>query len=149
MINYFIQIIKAILNILRRLFGLKPPPSNRRPNVVILGPTSDVTGTSVLIEYNLIDAESDPIRINASYSIDDGNLQVATPLVQDPRHQGVSGLSASPFGELHRFVWDWQSDIQDSQITGVIIHLQAADQNGNGPSASSSTISIRTQPPVP
>ncbi|MEQ9219118.1 MAG: RHS repeat-associated core domain-containing protein [Cyclobacteriaceae bacterium] len=150
MIRFITRIFRAIFNFFRQLFGLSPTPvpptpiSNQPPTINILNPVSDVVGDRVLIQYKLLDAESDPANLFVTFRIAGGANQPATPDIQDPRHSGSTGLNTSPGGNTYQFVWNWRQDIVQDPVDNVVINLQGEDAYQSGPIVSSAAIRIST-----
>jgi len=78
----------------------------------------------VLIAYSLTDAESETCSITVHYSLDGGdNWNVATA---GSGGDGTTGLSSSPSGSSHTFVWASGSDIVNVNNYHIPLALEAA-----------------------
>src|SRR5438093_220640 len=92
----------------------RTPTPNSPPSVLIGTPAGAVTG-NITISYTLIDAETNQCSTTAQFSIDGGSsFATATP---GPGGSGLVGLSSSPGGTSHTFVWD---SLTDGVATGGI-----------------------------
>ncbi len=146
--QFFFQIIRAIITFFNRLFfpsslPVSPqPPANVPPSVNIISPAADVNAAVVLVEYDISDPNSDPSGVAVKYMIAGGPPQTATAQTQDPRHSGITGLTTTPNGVRHQFVWDWQVNIPQSSIQNVTISVQALDAFGSGVTAISNSIAL-------
>jgi len=71
-------------------------------------PARQVDGT-VSIPFTLIDSDSDNVDVEIQFSLGGGSsFQTAIPAATSPP---ISGLSTSPPGVTHSFVWDYGSQI--------------------------------------
>jgi len=104
---------------------------NSPPSVQSMVVSQNVDSGKVNINYNLLDNESDPSSlVNYEYSLTGAFAGEQLPMsaaVSDPAHSGVSGLSASPTGVAHTFVWDAQSDLGNVYNNSIYIRLRAND----------------------
>ncbi|MCZ6690818.1 MAG: hypothetical protein O7H41_14595 [Planctomycetota bacterium] len=78
--------------------------NNVEPTATISTPSGS-QDLDITINYVLFDAESDAVDIDVFYSTDGSNFFSATEQTGPPS-EGVTGLSASPAGDPHVFVWD-------------------------------------------
>lgn len=107
-----------------------------------------MSGNTVRIRYELADTQSDPASIHVAFRVP-GRSAPATPALQDPQHEGVSGLTTSPTGIEHSFVWDWRTDLGATAVANVTLLLQPSDATGAGSQVSSPAITIRTSAAPP
>jgi RHS repeat-associated protein len=119
-----------------------------RPSVIITGPATNVVGTEVLISFDIVDPDSDPVDITVTFSTG-GPFRSALAKIGDPRHHGVSALTSSPAGEAHQFVWDWQNDIPGTDVQNVVVQVVASDGIGPGPISSTGAFAISANPVLP
>ncbi len=135
MFAFLFQVLRAIVNFIRRLFGSvpnPPSPSNNPPTAQIVSPHGDVIGDKIVIEYKLFDVESDAGDVTVMFSVAGGPFNPATPDTQDPRHGGISGLATNPLGVNHFFIWNWRIDILQNPVDDVILSIQPKDAFGQG-----------------
>jgi RHS repeat-associated protein len=124
-----------------------PPPTDIRPVVKIVEPSlAKVIGSEVLITFDIFDPDNDPVDIIVDYSIGEA-YKTASPISQDPRHSGLSGLSTSAAGEQHSFVWDWPIDINQDEVTNVTIRILVGDSQGYGNPVTTMPFTIFKNPP--
>ncbi len=106
---------------------------NNPPVISGLSASQNSTSGYVRINYTLSDAQSDPSSLIAyEYSTDNSNWSTMTAVPSDPAHSGVSGLSTSPSGATHAFIWDAQADLGAVYSTTVYVRLRANDGIASG-----------------
>lgn len=116
---------------------------NQRPSIANLAPAQATDNGNVQVNYNMVDAESDPSSLSAyEYSLDGSNWTTMTASTTDPAHNGVSGLISAPAGVAHTFVWDAKSQLGNIYYASVYARLRPNDGIGNGFYATSSTFSV-------
>lgn len=94
-------------NVVNRLFTA--------PVATLTTPAGTQSG-NITLNYSLVDAESDPCTIVASYSINGGASFL--PATAGAGGDGVSGLAATPGGgTAHTFVWN---SVADGVATGIV-----------------------------
>ncbi len=107
------------------------------PPTVALTTPGGVQSGGISVNYTLTDTEGDACSITVEYSIDGGAWQAAT---MGPAGDGTSGLSSSPSGTGHMFLWDSSADgvglagQQDNvsiRITPADFNAGTADQTGS------------------
>jgi len=119
---------------------------NQAPVVANLVPAQNTQYGYVYVNYNLQDTESDPSSLTAyEYSLTGafaGEQVTMTASTTDPNHNGVSGLTASPAGVAHTFVWNAQSQLGNVYNSSVYVRLRPNDgiQNGNYTASSVFTV---------
>lgn len=97
----------------------------------------------ILIDYDLIDDESDPCDITVEFSDDGGGSW--NPATEGAGGDGTTGLSASPDpGEAHVFSWD---SVADGVAAGgadndVRIRVTPDDGSTTGPAASTGNFTV-------
>ena len=125
---------------------------NDLPDVQNLSPAQDVTTGSVYIDYDLQDGENDPSSLSTyEYSTTGafaGEEVTMTPDAGDPNHDGISGLSSSPSGVAHTFVWDAYTDLGAIYDASVYVRLIANDGIGDGSTATSGSFPVDYIVPV-
>jgi len=99
--------------------GGGPVTPNTPPSATATPPTG-VQIMNIPISYTLTDAESDPLSIVVEYSIDGGSTW--NPATAGPGGDGISGLTSSPTGVPHLFVW--ASRINNVALTGPVSTVQ-------------------------
>jgi hypothetical protein len=94
------------------------------PSVTIVTPSSPQTG-NVSIEYQLVDAESDPCSIVVRYSVDSGaSWHTAT---KASGGNALDHLTSSSTGISHTFMWDSDVDIVNAAKPNVLIRITPAN----------------------
>lgn len=73
------------------------------PPEVIINSSSGDYNTNIIINYSLIDANSDTCYIDVKYSLDNGSSWSLIP--GDNGGDGLIELSALPIGVNHQFIW--------------------------------------------
>ncbi|MEK9150124.1 MAG: VCBS repeat-containing protein, partial [Candidatus Desantisbacteria bacterium] len=101
--------------------------SNSLPIITIDTPQGTQVG-KVNISYTLVDEDFDTVRILPEYSRDDISWSEATA---GGGGEGKEGLTSSPAGVAHTFVWDSVKDIGSIQ-TNIIFRITPYDQTGDG-----------------
>ena len=98
------------------------------PSAVVQTPTAG--SGNITVDYDLVDAESDPLNVLVEYSIDSGaSYQAAT---EGPGSQGTTSLSSSPGGDPHFWVWDSVADIGANLRLFCRIRITPSDAGGPG-----------------
>jgi len=110
---------------------------NDLPDVLNLNPTQSTTDIgTVLVNYNLQDAESDASSLTAyEYSLTgafSGEEAVMTASSTHPNHEGTTGLTTSPGGTAHIFVWDAKTDLGNTYNGAVYVRMRGNDGAGDG-----------------
>lgn len=126
---------------------------NDLPDILSIAPAqSTSTRGMVLLDYNLQDNESDPSNlVNYEYSLTGvfGGEQIAmTPSTTYPGHSGISGLSTSPSGTAHTFIWDALQNLGSTYNNTVYVRLRANDGVGDGAYTTSSVFTVDLVNPV-
>lgn len=95
------------------------------PKMEILSPSGGSVPAPVRIDYVITDALSRIFSVSVRYSLDQGiSFLQATA---DNNSQATTGLSSSPVGTPHSFLWDSLSDLNTASASDVIILLEATD----------------------
>ncbi len=125
---------------------------NDLPDINNLLPAQDPTTGSVYVNYDLADDESDPSSLATyEYSLTGafgGEESTMTPDVSDGNHDGISGLTSSPGGTAHTFVWDAYTDLGAIYDATVYVRLTANDGIGDGLTTTSSSFPVDYVIPV-
>lgn len=104
---------------------------NAAPNVQNLNASQNTTSGYAHINYTLQDDNSDPSSLaNYEYSLTGafaGEQAAMTPVPGDPAHSGIIGLSSSPAGIAHAFVWNAKADLGNIYSNTVYVRLRAND----------------------
>jgi hypothetical protein len=122
------------------------------PKIVFTSSTlrSQVSGLVDFV-YDLTDDNSDPITLDAyQYSTTgyfSGEELTATPKTSDLAHDGVSGLTSSPNGISHTFVWDAIADLAGSEGFAYL-RLKPDSLSQEGAYAYSSAVSFDFRAPT-
>jgi hypothetical protein len=102
--------------------------NNEAPIASVVTPTLEQSG-NVIISYTLYDSNSDPVDVEVKYSTDGGgtwSVADATE-VPGPPSEGTSGLTSSPGGTVHVFVWDSLADIGQIYSSQVRLKITPSD----------------------
>lgn len=125
---------------------------NSLPTIANLSPGQGSSTGRVYINYDLVDADSDPQTLSTyEYSLTGaftGEEVVMTPATGDGQHSGVSSLTSSPAGTAHTFVWDAYAQLGAVYNTTVYVRLRANDGVGNGAYAASSAFTVDYVNPI-
>ena len=125
---------------------------NMPPSVASLVPAQNIQNGYVFVNYNLQDTESDPSSlVTAEYSLTGafaGEQVAMTASSTDPAHSGISGLTTSPAGVSHTFVWDAKSQLGAVYNTTVYVRLRANDGVQNGAYVTSTAFTVDYVNPV-
>jgi len=97
---------------------------NYAPSVDITDPTTTQSG-NVTITYTLTDANSDTCSITVQFSEDGGSS--FSSATEGTGGDGTSGLSSSPTGTEHTFVWDTNTDIGIDDQSDIQIKITPHD----------------------
>lgn len=101
------------------------PEGSGVPAVAIQQPPDPASGDIPLV-FNVSDADADPVDIDIAFARADGVFRSASP---GAGGSGVTGLSSSPDGIGHTFVWDSRTDLPDG-AQDVRIRIVAWDRDG-------------------
>lgn len=104
---------------------------NVAPSIENLIVAQNTTSGYVHVDYNLLDGNSDPSSLaNFEYSLTGAFAGEELPMTAasaDPSHSGVSGLTSSPAGVAHTFVWNAHADLGSIYSSSVYVRLRAND----------------------
>jgi hypothetical protein len=110
------------------------------------GTIRDQRSGDVVIDYILHDLESDNVNVSIGYSIDGGFNWTAAS--EGAGSEGFAGLSSSPNGEQHRFVWASGTDLAGQEVSDVRIRILASDAGDNGSAAASAGFRVDNLAPA-
>jgi len=113
--------------------------NNAAPSVTIVTPSGPQRG-DVTISYKLFDNESDSCSIMVEYS-DDGGATYK-PATKGPGGDGVTGLTSSPSGTSHTYVWDSIADIGGTSQDDIRIRITPNDGYRNGTPAATDNFTV-------
>lgn len=99
--------------------------NNTAPSVSFTAPSGTLNG-DITINYSLSDAESDNCSIVISYSTD-GVLYKPAVEKSGGASEGTVGLTSSPGGTLHTFVWDSAVNLPGQLQNTVYIKIKPID----------------------
>lgn len=120
--------------------------TNNSPEILNLVSSQDTVSGLVHIDYDLRDTESDPASlVTYEYSLTGafaGEQVVMTASTTDPSHSGIVGLSSSPAGVAHTFVWDTCANVGNIYSTTTYVRLRANDGIINSSYVTSSAFTI-------
>ncbi|UCF07251.1 MAG: exo-alpha-sialidase, partial [Thermoplasmata archaeon] len=108
--------------------------NNAPPAVEIATPTGENAG-DVMINYTLVDDESDALSISAKYSRDGINYHHAT---RGDGGDEISGLTSSPAGIQHLFAWDSKADLGGVEDESVYFRITPSDADAGSTKTSGS-----------
>lgn len=125
---------------------------NDPPQIASLTSAQDSGTGNVHINYNLLDANSDPLSlVSYEYSLTGafaGEQVTMSASTTDSSHSGVSGLSSSPTGVAHTFAWDARSQLGSIVTSTLFVRLRANDGIANSGFATSSVFAVDYVVPV-
>ena len=96
-----------------------------------IDPVSRSFTSNVTITYRLFDGDSDLSTIAVEFSIDSGTTW-SSATDAGGASDGKTGLSASPAGEPHTFIWDSATDVPGGAQSGLLIRITPTDTDGTG-----------------
>ncbi len=122
--------------------------ANTPPSATITTPAGTQRG-NITISYNLIDPESNTASVNVQLSADNGaTFSAAT---RGTGGDGVTGLTTSPTGIAHTFVWNSVADgVAASAVNNQVrIRITPSDTTaGTAVATNSFAVDNRNQPPT-
>ncbi len=104
-----------------------PVPGNP-PELTLVDVHPDPALGAVLVDYVLRDADSSPVRLEVTYSLDGATFHPATQAGWAARG-GTDALLSSPAGTPHRFIWDPGADLAQRTTNDVTLCLQPFDSD--------------------
>ena len=120
-------------------FTIYSPP----PTVTVVTPTAPQS-RNVTIGYTLFDQASDACSIQVQYSSDGGTTwNTATP---GAGGSGTSGLTSSPSGVSHTFVWASGIDISTANNSNVEIRIVPIDAGTTGIADTTGAFTVNNWP---
>ena len=108
------------------------------PSAAITKPTGTQAG-DVAISYMLTDASSETCSISANYSVNGGPWLPATP---GSGGDGISGLTSSPGGTTHTFIWNSANDIAGVSSGDVQFRITPSATGGTGSPATTAPFTV-------
>ena len=120
----------------------KEKKSNGVPLVVLTSVTREESPAT--ITYSIFDPESNPCTLSVQYRVGSGAWSNCAP---GSGGDGANGLASSPAGVPHTFSWDFVSDLGATSLQNNISVRVAANDGGQGGSASLTGLSIGNDPP--
>ncbi|MCX7702595.1 MAG: hypothetical protein N2234_00610 [Planctomycetota bacterium] len=141
-------IIGAILALQPKAVKKRPAQQDTAPTVYIL-PISGTQSGDVTVTYILIDQGSDPTNISVQFSEDKGSTYKSATESSSGYSEGTTGLSTSPSGVPHIFIWDSKAV---GNLDGVVnkdvrIRITPQDHDGAGTSVEISISLDNNDPP--
>ncbi len=109
------------------------------PSAAITTPSGTQSG-NVTINYTLTDANSDPCSILAQYSPDGGTTWDAATLGSGG--DATTGLTSSPSGTSHSFVWASGTDLGNVLNSKVEFRITPSSSSGTGSNATSGIFTV-------
>src|SRR5687767_6328086 len=97
MLQLILRLLQAILRFFKRLFS-SPVSSPVLSSIRIVSPAANVSGSVVIIEYEIINANRVSTDINVRYAVAGGTPRPAHAASSHPQHEGSSNLSSSATG---------------------------------------------------
>jgi len=120
-------------------FLLLGSPSPVVPAAAITTPSGTQSG-NVTINYTLTDANSDPCSILAQYSPDGGTTWDTATLGSGG--DGTTGLTSSPSGTSHTFVWASATDLGSVLNSNIEFRITPSSASGTGSAATSGIFTV-------
>lgn len=102
--------------------------NNDAPVVFLSTPSSTVSGSSVQIQYTLMDSNSDEASLSVYYSTNNGASYSPCTLLET-----LSGLATSPSGINGSFTWDTLSDVGVSDSRFTLLRATPSDTETGSP----------------
>lgn len=106
-------------------------PGNTAPSISGITASQQTNDGYVNIDYTLSDGESNACSLTVyEYSLTGAFAGEESPMTQalgDPNHDGVVGLSSSPGGTAHTFVWNAPANLGNTYNITVYIRIRAND----------------------
>ena len=120
----------------------------RRPSATVVTPSGPQSG-NVTIKYSLFDPQSDRCSILVQYSPNGGRTWNTATAVSG-QGDGTTGLTSSPSGRAHTYVWASGSDIGNVNDSNVEIRITPSDAGGVDTAGTSSvfTVNNHVTPPT-
>jgi large repetitive protein len=115
-----------------------------RPSVAsIVTPTEPQSG-NIAIAYVLADTQSDACDLLVEYSPDAGATWHAA--TAGPGGNGATGLSSTPDGASHTFVWASDTDLASTYGPHVEIRITPSDAGGSGDAGTTGAFQVANAP---
>ena len=103
---------------------------NLPPLLQIYGPPpSSKNASPVKIEYVVTDRDGDTVRVEPSFSLDDGKTFLPATEAAIPGSDGIDNLAAPQGGENHEFFWDAAQDLPGGKAASVRFRMRVFDQH--------------------
>ena len=120
----------------------------RRPSATVVTPSGPQSG-NVTIKYSLFDPQSDRCSILVQYSPNGGRTWNTATAVSG-QGDGTTGLTSSPSGRAHTYVWASGSDIGNVNDSNVEIRITPSDAGGVDTAGTSGvfTVNNHVTPPT-
>jgi hypothetical protein len=128
------------------LVEVKIVPVGESPPVAVVQTPQGVQSGDVNISYTLKDAQGDTCTISVVFS-EDGGLTLHTATAA-PGGDGTAGLTSSPTGQNHLFVWDSVADIGLTSQNDIRIRITPSDSQVGTPGETSNFSVDNVPPPV-
>ena len=126
--------------------------NNEEPSLTLSSISQQTDDGRVNVVYSLSDAESDFISLPVyEYSLTGvfgGEQATATPATLDGAHDGITGLSSSPGGVSHTFVWNAAADLSNVYDTTVFVRFAPSDGIESGSISTSSAFTVDIKNPI-
>ncbi|RME02798.1 MAG: hypothetical protein D6805_08765 [Planctomycetota bacterium] len=125
----------------------KNSSQNQPPVVTLLEPDKDEVDINhvVVIHYRLYDVESNPANVKVEYSLDQGKTwSIATEVASYPGYtsSGTIGLTTSPLGQEHYFLWNSFQDLPAVNISNVLVRVSPTDASSGKAGSADTSIPI-------
>ncbi len=114
---------------------------NQAPTVSVTTPGGTWSG-AVWLSYTLYDNESDACSIQVQYSPNGGAAWYAATVAPFVSNVETSGLSSSPNGEYHSYVWDSVADLGYVANSNVKIRITPSDVGGLGDAIATDSFTV-------
>jgi hypothetical protein len=119
------------------------------PSVRIERVIASRTSPHVALAYRLSDEGGDLCRVRVDWSDDGGAQWYPATDAQGFGSDGTVGLTSSPDGLIHRFVWDAATDLQRPQARDLLLRVEALDaQLGGSDTSAPFHFGVNTPPEI-
>ncbi|MCR4314745.1 MAG: hypothetical protein NUW37_00200 [Planctomycetes bacterium] len=117
--------------------------NNNGAPVITINTPSGVQSGPVTINYEIRDSNPlDLVNINVEYSVDGGTNWAAAAEKTGSSSHGTTGLSASPTGVNHIFVWDSSANFASQYSSSVKFRIRGSDAFATGSYAETTQFTV-------
>jgi alpha-tubulin suppressor-like RCC1 family protein len=121
--------------------GGDSPDADETPSVEVPLPGDHVQG-DVVVPFVVRDSQSRIFTATLEYSMDETTWRVATATSASPT---TAGISSSPAGDRHSFVWSSLADLGPADRSRVVLRVRISGPNGAGGEGRSPAVAVWNQ----